>query len=236
MFAFAPSAGAEVGPDVVRLKDGAFVRGTIMELDPEGTVTIQDARGQLRSFDMSEVEYAGPAQTPSDVDREPEEPEPEAAALELQLSPAEDQDLNFFRFVNRWDYEALCVGPCTVSVEPGPLRLGAGINERSPIEGELLQVQADAHVEVRYRNRQPARTAGIVTGIVGGLSFVTLFTLSFGDGFSTRTDVLGFEQELGVDEGLATAAIVVGVGAAVAALALIFQKDRLEYRYVRPDR
>src|SRR5688500_7843319 len=49
------------GKDVVRLKNGGLVRGTIVELLPGESVTITTALGKTREFAMSEVSYAGPA-------------------------------------------------------------------------------------------------------------------------------------------------------------------------------
>jgi hypothetical protein len=56
----APAAAAEA-KDVVRLKNGGLLRGTISELVPGDTVTIVTATGKTREIAMSEVAYAGPA-------------------------------------------------------------------------------------------------------------------------------------------------------------------------------
>lgn len=50
----------ESPPDVVLLKSGGMVRGTISEMDPGGEVVIRLANGNLRSFPMTTVEFAGP--------------------------------------------------------------------------------------------------------------------------------------------------------------------------------
>jgi hypothetical protein len=47
--------------DVVRLKNGGMLRGTISELVPGDSVTIITASGKTREFPMAEVDYAGPA-------------------------------------------------------------------------------------------------------------------------------------------------------------------------------
>jgi hypothetical protein len=51
-------------PDVVRLKNGGFLRGTIAESIPNESVTIVTIAGETKRFLMSEVEYAGPASLP----------------------------------------------------------------------------------------------------------------------------------------------------------------------------
>jgi hypothetical protein len=52
---------AAIPPDLVRLKNGGMVRGTIGELVPNDRVTVTTAAGETRTFSMSDVAYAGPA-------------------------------------------------------------------------------------------------------------------------------------------------------------------------------
>lgn len=57
-----PSNGtAASAPDVVRLKNGGLLRGTISELVVGESVTIVTVTGKTREFPMAEVEFAGPA-------------------------------------------------------------------------------------------------------------------------------------------------------------------------------
>src|SRR4051794_21414836 len=48
-------------PDVVKLKDGSLLRGTIVELKAKEFVQIQLLTGEVRRLGMDQVEYAGPA-------------------------------------------------------------------------------------------------------------------------------------------------------------------------------
>ncbi len=59
--AVAPLAYAETPPDLVVMKSGGMLRGTISEMDPQGNVVIELSSGEKRSIAMSEVQYAGPA-------------------------------------------------------------------------------------------------------------------------------------------------------------------------------
>ncbi|HVY25586.1 MAG TPA: hypothetical protein VHB79_03515 [Polyangiaceae bacterium] len=61
--AAAPAAPATdaADPDIVRLKNGGLVRGSITELIPGDSVTIVTRAGKTREFSMNEVEYAGSA-------------------------------------------------------------------------------------------------------------------------------------------------------------------------------
>lgn len=56
--ASAPSAAA---PDIVMLRSGGLVRGTISELEPGVKVVILTMTGEEKTFPMSDVRYAGAA-------------------------------------------------------------------------------------------------------------------------------------------------------------------------------
>ena len=55
-----PNSVATASKDVVRLKDGSVVRGTISELLKNRSVTIVTLSGKTLEFAMSDVAYAGP--------------------------------------------------------------------------------------------------------------------------------------------------------------------------------
>lgn len=58
----APSlVSAQAPPDVVRLRDGGMLRGTIAEHEPESHVSIVLPTGEVRRVPASEVLWAGPA-------------------------------------------------------------------------------------------------------------------------------------------------------------------------------
>jgi hypothetical protein len=54
-------AEASVPPDLVVLKSGGMIRGTISELVPDERVVIMLVTGEVRTVEMDQVEYAGPA-------------------------------------------------------------------------------------------------------------------------------------------------------------------------------
>ncbi|RYE83985.1 MAG: hypothetical protein EOO75_18670 [Myxococcales bacterium] len=56
----AAASDAGAAPDIVQLRSGGLVRGTILELIPGESVAIRSALGDIRKFPMSEVTYAGP--------------------------------------------------------------------------------------------------------------------------------------------------------------------------------
>lgn len=61
----AAPASAQQGapPDLVMLRNGGVLRGTIAEMNPGGSVTIITLTGEKRVIAMGEVSYAGPAQS-----------------------------------------------------------------------------------------------------------------------------------------------------------------------------
>lgn len=71
----AGTAHADTPPDVVRMKDGGMLRGTIVEMSPTGNVVITLPTGEQRSIPMSEVQYAGPAAASAQPRPAPAEPE-----------------------------------------------------------------------------------------------------------------------------------------------------------------
>ena len=59
---------ATASPDLLVLKDGSLVRGTITEYVPEMGVTMQLPTGEFWTLDLDQVRYAGPAKdAPADV-------------------------------------------------------------------------------------------------------------------------------------------------------------------------
>jgi hypothetical protein len=56
----APAAAA-TAPDLVRLKNGGMLRGTIAESEPGQSVTIVLLTGETRKISAADLRYAGPA-------------------------------------------------------------------------------------------------------------------------------------------------------------------------------
>lgn len=65
-------APSSAPPDIVRMKDGGLLRGTIAESVPGGFVTIVLLTGETRKVAASEIDYAGPADAaPSPPKKQP---------------------------------------------------------------------------------------------------------------------------------------------------------------------
>lgn len=75
------AAAQDLPPDVVRLRDGGMLRGTIIESSPGSHVLLTLANGETRRVEAEDVEWAGPvaemavhsAQTPTDLALGPSE-------------------------------------------------------------------------------------------------------------------------------------------------------------------
>ena len=84
-----PQPPAAPPPDLVRLKDGGLLRGTIAELVPERRVVIVLITGEKRTVPMHLVEYAGPAtKEPAPAPRgAPPPPPPETSSPSPSVPP-----------------------------------------------------------------------------------------------------------------------------------------------------
>jgi hypothetical protein len=151
-----PAAGtapAPSAPDLVKLKNGGLVRGTIAELIPSDYVVIVSLSGETKRFPMSEVEYAGPADEQPRTYPEPEtaasapvpaSPAPPATraavtvhAAEARVTLTSEPDVRTFHrqsatatvgnaadgFVGVKGYDELCTSPCEVSMAAGTTTL-----------------------------------------------------------------------------------------------------------------
>src|SRR5262245_37595241 len=89
----APTTAAVVPPDVVLLKNGGMLRGTISELVPGEFVAITIGSGEVRKLPMSDVRYAGPAsqmpaaQTAPETDSETKANAADASEAEAAAEP-----------------------------------------------------------------------------------------------------------------------------------------------------
>ncbi len=221
-----PFVQAAETPDIIRFKDGGFVRGTITELDPEGEVVIQTLDGRTLTYDVSAVVYAGPVAS--------QKIEGAGPTFDVKLQPADFQNLQFYRFIGPYDFKSLCKRPCTLEVAAGPLRLGAGIGAQRPVEGNLITVEGDGRIEVEYKKRSGQRIAGAAVGLTGGATAVGLFMASF-FGAEQRVTVsgTGIESSLGQpDNGFLFAALATGAVTAGAALFLLLRKDVVKSTFV----
>lgn len=181
-----PPAAAK---DVVRLKNGGLLRGTISEFMPGEKVVIVTVAGDVREFPMAEVDYAGPiageskpAPTPSNNEPAPESTDqggetvrPYAtvngptAQLQLESEPA---GMTFYRQAAAAGlvsgYERLCTAPCNITLPAGTESFALGQKDEAfPREAEAVTIPAGrSRLVGSFKSRAGFRTAGWV--VLGG--------------------------------------------------------------------
>lgn len=194
-------ASAQGIPDVVRLPDGSFVRGTIVERTPTQIMLLLP-NGESRVFAPAEVAYAGPETTLVQVPpptvvtiAPPVAPAPAMARLHV-VSADEDLTLqrqtgtaSFFVSTRRGagtavvdQFEVLCRVPCVDTAVPlGTYQLGVARGQGQPFRvGGPIDVRGDLDLRVDYHSRDGERIAGWLTlGIGGALSVAGVFVGAF---------------------------------------------------------
>ena len=180
------ATGAAAPLDVVLLKDGGMVRGTIAEIAAGEQVTILTMAGQTRTFPMAEVEYAGPAsKMPSreaevkpdpktnDANGDKVKPLVTVHGKEAHLSlVGRGSGITFHRRSASaigtggaaFGYDVMCTAPCDVSVPSGTYRLGLSHRGGVAVEAEedVVVPPGRSTVEGEYIDRSGTRTLGWV--------------------------------------------------------------------------
>lgn len=197
----APKGVAPAAPDVVRLKNGGLLRGTISELVPERFVEIVLMTGEVRRIEMGEVEYAGPATSSAPA---------EAPGVAVRLE-AKSSDLTFYlpgaRSVGTAiaagntisigagggggfgvggfgvgavetsgrSFDRLCIAPCTLQIAPGNYRFAVGEGEEAPVIIEdPVMIEGPMTVTAEYSSYKELRTLGNVVSTVAILAGIAL--------------------------------------------------------------
>ncbi|HVY25017.1 MAG TPA: hypothetical protein VHB79_00645 [Polyangiaceae bacterium] len=173
----APAPAPVSAPDVVVLKNGDRLRGTIAELAHDHPVTIVLVSGQTRTIDWGEVSYAGPA------DREPvtQSAEPAPAPVVVSVAPPGQQHVRLLSNERRVDFfyrasgakdgfHRLCTTPCARDLPNGTYQFGiqpADGDEVIPLRTVLVDVPTTLTGEMERRSGARGVGALILT-----LSFV----------------------------------------------------------------
>jgi hypothetical protein len=186
----APVANSNTGPpDLVRLKDGSLLRGTIAELRAGDSVTIVTITGTVRTFSLRDVAYAGPARSEPGVAQPNPAPvfAPPAtwrASVTLTSEPA---GLAFHQVIGvvvtsgRYGgvghaYGPLCVAPCRLELSPGFQELALSYPRGLPRPTAPLNIPAgNSELHGYFESRQGLRIAGyaILAGaLAGGIALV----------------------------------------------------------------
>lgn len=191
-------ASAPTAADIVRLKNGGLVRGTISELVPGASVTIITLTGEARKLAMAEVSYAGPAANDPGAASEPASPPAAAApsdapddeeprkyvtieAGEARLRLVSDPPgLVFQRQSGKafsgnhsaTGYARLCAAPCDITLPAGTETIAVGSDTGRPYKIQSLRIpEGPSELRAYYQDNQGKRNIGWIimgAGLVGG--------------------------------------------------------------------
>jgi hypothetical protein len=192
----ASGSAQPAGGDVVKLKNGGLLRGSIAELVPGHFVVIVLITGETRRIPAEEFEYAGPdraAESPPSEEEEEEEEEEEAEEPEprrrsgrivrnMDRRPLEDlvsvrstgeAVRVYVRAPAKGEgkrFSEVCKTPCEVELEPGSYEMALSeIESSEPVEArERVRIESGANLEATYESREGVRLAGIFLMLGGG--------------------------------------------------------------------
>lgn len=192
----APASAPAAMPDIVVLKDGSMLRGTIVELDKQKEVTIQLPTGKTRTIAMSEVTYAG-----AEADRpKAEAPKPQPVQSSPQGGTADGTARPFVTVQGKpamlqltanipeatfhlktstavvvaggrsgvgVGYEVICTAPCTATLPTGTHQLAVSRRDGIPTSDTLVPVAGDSLVLAKHVSNAGYRIAALVVAGAG---------------------------------------------------------------------
>ena len=228
-------------PDIVRLKNGGILRGTISELEPGDSVTIVLITGETRKIPFSQVQQAGPASEPANA--APAAPAPAVAATSASAATTKKETqpfavvhadesrinvvsdpagLTLFRRAASAGfsgvgtvsgYDEVCTAPCDVSMPAGTHTFAVAKPGGKPREADAVTLPAgNATMSVANVDRTGIR---IGMGVVGAAVMVGGFALILTNTGSNSSD----SYEPPSTGKLVGGAVLGGVGAGLLALA-----------------
>ena len=195
----AAAQSAPAAPDLVRLRDGGLLRGTIAELVPGDHVTLVLLTGETRSVAASEFSFAGPADeaprvvasgatsvptAPSTDTTPPTQPAAPTTPVDASAPPAGGARVRFRgddgeRLVvdaasetsGTPTFARVCTTPCALVMPIGTyhVALTASGKPRLTVE-HLVPIEDRDLVTVEYETRGGTRAGGfVVIGLTGAL-------------------------------------------------------------------
>jgi hypothetical protein len=169
--------------DVVRLKNGGLLRGTIIELVPGESVTIQLANGETRKVSISETTFVGsddheqPESTSESgshvpyatvhADRAHVRLEGVQSGLTFHLQTA---SAGFGTVAAAEGYDRLCTAPCSVDLPAGVYRFAVSRPQDAPVKAETdVDVRDGKTLRAEWVSHSGGRAAGITMMVLSPL-------------------------------------------------------------------
>lgn len=177
--------------DLVVLKAGGMVRGTVLSSVVGEPVHVQLADGTARKFDFDAVAYAGPASafvsTPVAAT-----PRVDPGLVRVRFV-GEEKDLVLYRHAGRSlsrgsghgktedfsfrvrteNWERVCAAPCEATVNGTEQRFAIGQGDEDPVDAGALRLNTDAEILGAYEDNTLERVvligSGVAAMVAGGL-------------------------------------------------------------------
>jgi hypothetical protein len=204
----APPEAPVTPPDIVILRNGGMLRGTIAELVPGSYVVVTLATGESRRIPMVEVTYAGPtANAPSAAPAPvPAIPGPFAQPPAVDQGVpirflGEQESLTLHRHVGTatgfgwsgsnsfsmlaYSYSAICSAPCESALPAGGHRLAVSRESGTPVDAGMVQITGPGTLTGSYTSRRGLRIAGWITLAAGT---AVGMAIAMGGGFGAASD------------------------------------------------
>lgn len=199
------AASSDPPPDVVLLRDGGMLRGTIVRSRPGESVRVELATGDTEEIPWSDVRFAGPA---SQAPLAAPQPSERASARdehagEVRVRFHSEQRLTLHHIGGtatstvsvpgtwvqahgRADYyERIGTAPCDLWLVPGEYHFGLSIGDHGPFQTRAIDITGPGVLEGRYVDHGALRAVGWVIfllSLAGGAVGVTFGIL--GNGYS----------------------------------------------------
>lgn len=233
----AASAQTPAPPDVVRLRDGTFLRGTIVERSATQVVVMLPT-GETRTYHADQVEFAGPDVAPGPaIVQAPAPPRERVARLHVRSQQQELslQQLQGSATVSVWtgrgvasatidQFAVVCNAPCDVEIPEGTYQLGVaqgtGGAQRA---GRPMDLRGEMTLELGYNDRSLTRLGGWLTFTIGSAAGAALIIGSIFAGPTTYCGRSSCGQDLSV-EMLVSGSVVFGASMIVG-LIFAFMQD-----------
>ena len=229
-------------PDVVRLRDGTFLRGTLVERSPTQVVLMLPT-GETRTYPAELVTFAGPdtPPAPAAASTPPAAPVAQVDRIAMLHVRTDQPALSLQRLQgtttvsvmvgSRMDtaqvdqFGVVCNAPCDIEMPEGAYQLGVarGADQARRV-GPPIDLRGDMTLRVGYTNRWPLRRTGWLIFGIGGAIGVGLMVGSIWAGPSEPSVWDGSPEPTTSPEMLISGGIVFLASTVIAAL-FVFRQD-----------
>lgn len=212
-----------IAPDVVRLRDGTRLRGTVAEYRPAAGVTLVLSSGEVRVIPPADVDEVVRLDASTPARGESGAPRASAPPVRVHFDSRGERSLTVYvatgvraRANVRDDvlaqlaarmsddpepqgfqvFELLCTAPCARTLEARDHQLGLGIDGGLPVPAGRVSLRTSTRVVVSYDSNASQRAVGaaVALGSLLGLPTVGLMTVAFAADETLR--VAGFVSGL----------------------------------------